>query len=148
MLKQSYVNFRDKPYMRMVLEKALEYVITENDLAEAFETGRFNEMIRLLIGMTKGDLPRIELYEYEFQRCAFILTCLNTVWMDVYFLLRAFKTPDGFDYQATLCTTFFGHDQSKCIAYLLTDVMDLYEIQTVSLSSPPDDRCTGPTEST
>lgn len=146
MLKQNYINFRDISYMSMVLEKGIEYIIRENKLFFFFYKGKFNTILRLLIDIKHGNIPELEPYINSFQLCATIMTAINCVWMDLYFILRSFKTPDGFNHQASLCLGFFGNDHVNLICYLLTYVMDLYEIRMESLSSPFQERCTPITE--
>ena len=141
MLKQTYVNFMDISYMSMVLEKGLEYIIRENRLSILFYKGRFNTIIKLLINIKQGNIPDLESYIKSLQLCAFIMTSINCIWMDFYFILRSFKTPDTFHHQASLCLGFFGNDV-KSICYLLTDIMDLYEFRMVSTADSIQERCT------
>ena len=142
MLKQTYVNFRDVGYMSMVLEKGIEHIISENNLAIFFYKGKFNQIIRLLISITKGDIPDIDPYIKLFKICAVIMTAINCIWMDLYFILRSFKTPDGFNHPSSLCIGFFGNEHVTSISYLLTDIMDLYYLDFVSYSNDSQERCT------
>jgi len=148
MHKQSYMNLRDKNYMSRVLRKGLDYIIDDKQLEPLFASGQFNEMIRMLRGWMEdyrlgNDISRYFIeYSNQFDTCARIMGNINTIWLDMYFILRSLKAPEGNSptnrNNSSLTVAFFGHDHIRTISYLLSHVMGLYDL----IIERPRDQCT------
>jgi hypothetical protein len=152
MHKQSYMNLRDINYMSRVLRKGLNFIIEEEDLEPLFASGQFNDMIRLLLGWMSEykqghDISRYFIeYKKQFYKCGRIMGNINSIWLDIYFILRSLKAPEGWSPKnrtnSSLTVAFFGHYHVRTITYLLTHVMGLYDISYASAAERPRDQCT------
>jgi hypothetical protein len=136
MKKQSYDMLRDRGFMGMVMEKGLAFIFKKN----ALNFSTFNDILRMVFLVRHEQYyPDLSTSTESMKQAYKIMTCLNCILMDIYFILRCFKTPMQ---QASLCLAFFGQEHVNTIVYLLTKVMRFYTISFSAEHEPNQLRCT------
>jgi hypothetical protein len=142
MKKQSYEMLRDRAYMGMMLEKGLDYIFEHNTL----DFTHFNEMLRIVFSIRHEQYyPDLTNHMEGMKQAYIIMTCINCIFMDIYFILRCFKTPIDLkkkSRQASLCIAFFGQEHSNTICYLLTEVIRFYTVSFSAQHTQKQVRCT------